>query len=39
MIARVVVRGESPESLRAQAEALRRSFPALYYCFENGLPG
>jgi glycine hydroxymethyltransferase len=39
MIARVVVRNESPESLRAEAVALRRSFPTLYYCFENGLPG
>ena len=39
MIARVVVRNENPENVRAEAVALRRSFPTLYYCFENGMPG
>ncbi|MEZ5776146.1 MAG: serine hydroxymethyltransferase [Hyphomicrobiaceae bacterium] len=38
MIARVVVRGEAPETVKADALALRRSFPTLYYCFETGLP-
>jgi glycine hydroxymethyltransferase len=38
LIARILVHGEEPERLRAEAVALRRSFPALRYCFENGLP-
>jgi glycine hydroxymethyltransferase len=38
LIARILVRGEHPEALRAEAVALRRSFPTLRYCFENGLP-
>jgi glycine hydroxymethyltransferase len=38
MIARVVVRRESPESVRPDAVALRVGFRRLYYCFENGLP-
>lgn len=38
MIARVVVRGEAPEAVKADAIALRRNFPTLYYCFEAGLP-
>ena len=38
LIARVVVRGEDPEQVRPEAVALRRAFPTLYYCFENGLP-
>ncbi|MFO1172671.1 MAG: serine hydroxymethyltransferase [Hyphomicrobiaceae bacterium] len=38
LIARVVVRGEAPEGVAKEAVALRRSFPTLYYCFENGLP-
>lgn len=38
LIARVVVKGEKPETVRSEAVALRRSFPTLYYCFENGLP-
>ena len=38
LIARIVVEGEEPERLRAEAVALRRSFPTLHYCFENGLP-
>jgi glycine hydroxymethyltransferase len=38
LIARVVVRGENPEKVRPEAVALRRSFPTLYYCFENGAP-
>jgi len=38
MIARVVVRRESPESVRPDAVALRAGFRRLYYCFENGLP-
>jgi glycine hydroxymethyltransferase len=37
MIARVVVRRESPESVRPDAVALRAGFRRLYYCFENGL--
>jgi glycine hydroxymethyltransferase len=38
MIARVLVRGEDPEALRGEVVSLRRSFPTLHYCFENGLP-
>jgi len=38
LIARVVVRGEEPERVRSEAVALRRAFPRLYYCFDNGLP-
>ncbi|MBV8766450.1 MAG: hypothetical protein JOZ66_16190, partial [Hyphomicrobiales bacterium] len=38
LIARIVVEGEEPERVRAEAVALRRSFPKLYYCFENGTP-
>lgn len=38
LIARVVVRGEAPEAVAGEAVALRRSFPTLYYCFENDLP-
>jgi glycine hydroxymethyltransferase len=38
MIARVVVRRESPESVRPDAVALRAGFRRLYYSFENGLP-
>jgi len=38
MIARVVVRRESPESVRPDAVALRTGFRRLYYCFENGCP-
>ncbi len=38
LIARVLVKGEEPESVLADAVALRRSFPTLYYCFEAGLP-
>ncbi len=38
MIARVVVRGETPEKVKGDALALRAGFPRLYYCFENGLP-
>ena len=37
LIARVLVKGEEPESVLADALALRRSFPTLYYCFEAGL--
>ena len=38
LIARIVVKGEEPERVRPEAVALRRSFPTLYYCFENGTP-
>jgi glycine hydroxymethyltransferase len=38
LIARVVVRNETPEAVAKEAIALRRSFPTLYYCFEAGLP-
>lgn len=38
MIARIVVRKEKPEDVKAEAVALRKSFPTLYYCFENGMP-
>jgi len=38
MIARIVVRRESPESVRPDAVALRAGFRRLYYSFENGLP-
>jgi glycine hydroxymethyltransferase len=38
LIARVVIAGASPEAIAKDAVALRRSFPRLYYCFENGLP-
>jgi len=38
LIARVLVRGESPEAVRSDAVALRHSFPTIHYCFENGLP-
>jgi glycine hydroxymethyltransferase len=33
-----VVEGEEPEHVRPAAVSLRRSFPTLYYCFENGMP-
>ena len=38
MIARILVRGEAPETVRRDALALRGGFQTLYYCFENGLP-
>ena len=38
LIARVVLRGEEPSAVATEATALRRAFPTLYYCFENGLP-
>jgi glycine hydroxymethyltransferase len=38
LIARVVVRGEAPEKVKADALALRSGFQTLYYCFETGLP-
>jgi glycine hydroxymethyltransferase len=38
LIARILVEGEAPEHARTEAVALRRAFPTLYYCFENGLP-
>jgi glycine hydroxymethyltransferase len=38
LMARILVGGEAPEGLRAEAVALRHAFPTLYYCFENGLP-
>ena len=38
LIARVVVEGEAPEVVSKEAEALRRAFPSLYYCFDTGLP-
>ena len=38
LIARVVVKGEKPETVKREAVALRRAFPTLYYCFEAGLP-
>jgi glycine hydroxymethyltransferase len=39
LIARVVMRGEEPESVRPDALALRAGFQTIHYCFENGLPG
>jgi glycine hydroxymethyltransferase len=39
LIARVVVEGEEPERVKADALALRSGFQTLYYCFEHGLPG
>ena len=38
LIARVVVRGEPPETVAKDALALRAGFQTLYYCFETGLP-
>ncbi|CAN7478889.1 serine hydroxymethyltransferase [Aminobacter sp. LjRoot7] len=38
LIARVVVRRESPEIVKEDAMALRSGFRTLYYCFETGLP-
>lgn len=38
LIARIVVRGEAPEAMQADARSLRAGFQTLYYCFENGLP-
>ncbi len=38
MIARVLVRGETPEDVRRDALALRSGYQTLYYCFETGLP-
>src|SRR6185503_9199363 len=35
LIARVVLRGEEASAVATEATALRRSFPTLYYCFEN----
>jgi glycine hydroxymethyltransferase len=38
LIARVLVRGEEPETVKPDALELRRGFQTLYYCFETGLP-
>jgi glycine hydroxymethyltransferase len=38
LIARVVLRGEDASAVAVEATALRRAFPTIYYCFENGLP-
>lgn len=38
LIARIVVRRESPETVKEDALALRSGFRTLYYCFEAGLP-
>jgi glycine hydroxymethyltransferase len=38
LITRILVKGEEPERIRSEAVALRRAFPTIYYCFENGLP-
>ncbi len=38
MIARVILQGEDPEAVRADALALRTGFQTLYYCFDNGMP-
>ncbi|MCB9947808.1 MAG: aminotransferase class I/II-fold pyridoxal phosphate-dependent enzyme [Rhodospirillaceae bacterium] len=38
LIARIVVRGEAPEAVQADARSLRAGFQKLYFCFENGLP-
>jgi len=38
LIARVLLRGEEPEAVKADALALRHGFQTLYYCFETGLP-
>jgi glycine hydroxymethyltransferase len=38
LIARVVLHGEDASAVATEATALRRAFPTLYYCFENGLP-
>jgi glycine hydroxymethyltransferase len=38
LIARVVVEGEDPARVKADALALRSGFRTLYYCFEHGLP-
>lgn len=38
LIARVVVRRESPEIVKEDVMALRSGFRTLYYCFETGLP-
>ncbi len=37
-IARVVVEGEAPETVRDEVIEFRRSFQTLYYCFDTGLP-
>jgi glycine hydroxymethyltransferase len=38
LIARVVVRGEPPEHVKAEADALRSGFQTIYYSFDAGLP-
>jgi glycine hydroxymethyltransferase len=38
LIARVLLKREAPEKVKADALALRREFQTLYYCFETGLP-
>ncbi|HUI17136.1 MAG TPA: aminotransferase class I/II-fold pyridoxal phosphate-dependent enzyme [Alphaproteobacteria bacterium] len=38
LIARVIVRRESPDTVKKDALALRAGFQTLYYCFETGLP-
>jgi glycine hydroxymethyltransferase len=39
LIARVVVRGEDPATVKRDTLALRSAFQTLHYCFENPLPG
>ena len=38
LIARVIVRRESPDAVKKDALALRAGFQTLYYCFETGVP-
>jgi glycine hydroxymethyltransferase len=38
LIARILVRGEDPESVKPDALELRRGYQTLYFCFETGLP-
>ncbi len=38
LIARVVVRGEPPERVKSEADALRAGFQTIYYSFDAGLP-
>src|SRR5215472_5032750 len=38
-VARVLVERAAPEDVRDEVVAFRQAYQALYYCFENGLPG
>ncbi len=38
LVARVLIQGEAPETVRREVVEFRRAFQELYYCFENGVP-